>query len=533
MLRRPFYSHLLWKCFFRWLPGLFLFLLGGPVLGQALDVETNVVAGTCGNTNDTLTITVSGGSGTYQVTVTGPSPSSFNLALVPPATSVSKTLTGLALGNYTVSVTDGSSTFVRLPSVTSVLGPSQVFFSEAMEATCLNNDGVVDATVVGGTPPYTFLYNGATVGRTTGTTGVATGLPAGYLYLTVRDTNGCVRQGTVTVLPSYNLSLVMDNNTTICQGTSKQITINSNAASYLWSPATGLSSDTAKNPVASPTTTTTYTLEATLGVCTETGSLSIEVLPAPVASAVSPDTTCYGKSIQLQGGGGSQYMWTPATGLSNPTIADPVVIAPKNSITYSLTVTDANGCKSLSPAVVRLFVRPPYRVFAGDDTSVMVGQSVALDAVDVDGVGLNKFVWTPGVGLSNPLVADPVASFSEVGVYHYVVLATAPDGCSGTDSITIKAYAFADIFVPSAFTPNGDGHNDVLRAIPVSIRSFKYLSIFNRWGQQVFTTTNVGVGWDGSFNGTPAPPGTYVWIVGGIDYSGRVVEKRGTVILIR
>ncbi len=527
------------------LPGLLLifFLLAGMsvVHGQAalpLGLRTNTVAGTCGNTNDVLLIVDSGGVSPYQVTVTGPGyANAFTLTLPPGATSVSKMLTGLPLGAYNVSVTDAASmTTVKFPSITSVPGPSNANLDEATPASCLNNDGVVGVTVVGGTPPYTFLYNGATVGTTTGASayGTATGLPSGNpLAITVQDANGCTLPETVTVDLNNNLTLLMDNDATLCEGTSRQITVNSNATSFAWSPALGLSSATVEDPVASPTTTTAYTLTVGLGICTGQGPLNIVVLPAPVADAGGPDSTCYGKDINLQGSGGVQYMWTPATGLSNPTIADPIVIDPKVSVVYSLVVTDANGCKNLKPSTVNVYVRPPYQVFAGDDTSVMVGQSVPLAALDVQGVGFNQYVWTPAVGLSNATISDPTASFSEIGTYTYVVNATAPDGCGGSDSITIKVYALADIFVPSAFTPNNDGHNDLLRAIPVSIRDFKYLTIFNRWGQQVFTTTNAGIGWDGSYNGQEMPTGTYVWIVGGVDYSGRVVEKRGTVILIR
>jgi gliding motility-associated-like protein len=543
MPQRPFCSIFSRIVFFLRLPGLSLifFLLAGMTVGygQPLGVATNTEVGTCGNSNGILTVTVSGGTSPYQVTVTGgpTAVAPFTLTLPASATSVSKTLPGLAAGFYTVSVTDAANaTYVTTPEITNLLGPSNAVLDEATPASCLNNDGVVGVTVVGGTAPYTFLYNGATVGTTTGASayGTASGLPSGNpLTITVQDANGCTLPEQVTVDLDNNLTLLMDNDATLCEGTSRQITVTSNATSFAWSPALGLSSATVEDPVASPTTTTAYTLTVGLGICTGQGSLNIVVLPAPVADAGGPDSTCYGKDINLQGSGGVQYMWTPAAGLSNPTIPDPIVIDPKVSVVYSLVVTDANGCKNLKPSTVNVYVRPPYPVFAGDDTSVMVGQSVPLAAVDVQGVGFNQYVWTPSVGLSNGTISDPTASFSEIGTYTYVVSATAPDGCGGSDSITIKVYALADIFVPSAFTPNNDGHNDLLRAIPVSIRDFKYLTIFNRWGQQVFTTTNAGIGWDGSFNGQEMPTGTYVWMVGGVDYSGRVVEKRGTVILIR
>jgi gliding motility-associated-like protein len=100
--------------------------------------------------------------------------------------------------------------------------------------------------------------------------------------------------------------------------------------------------------------------------------------------------------------------------------------------------------------------------------------------------------------------------------------------------MTIKAFTSqADIFVPNAFTPNNDGHNDLLRAIPIGITQFKYFTVYNRWGQPVFTTTNASVGWDGTLSGNILPPGTFVWVAAGVDYTGRLVQRKGVVILIR
>jgi hypothetical protein len=264
MSQRPFCSIFSRILFFRKLPGLsvvFFLLAGMPVVhGQALNVATNSIAGTCGNTNDTLTIIVSGGVSPYQVAVTGPTVvAPFTLTLPAGAASVSKMLTGLALGAYNVSVTDGASTtMVKFPEVTSIPGPSNVLLDEATPASCLNNDGVVGVTVTGGTPPYTFLYNGASVGLTTGAGayGTAGGLPSGNLSIVVRDANGCTLPGAVAVDLNKNLTLLMDNDAELCQGTSRQITVSSNATSFSWSPALGLSSATIEDPVASPTTTT-------------------------------------------------------------------------------------------------------------------------------------------------------------------------------------------------------------------------------------------------------------------------------------
>jgi gliding motility-associated-like protein len=242
--------------------------------------------------------------------------------------------------------------------------------------------------------------------------------------------------------------------------------------------------------------------------------------------------TCYGKSVELQGSGGASYQWSPATYLDNPQQQDPIMVNPHSSVTYALTVVGANGCTSLSTATVVVTVVPPLKVFAGDDTSVVVGQRVPLNAVDVNGAGFSQYAWTPASGLTNAGVANPTAVISET--ITYTVTATAPDGCQGVDSLTIKAFTSqADIYVPNAFTPNNDGHNDLLRAIPIGITQFKYFTVYNRWGQPVFTTTNASVGWDGTLSGNTLPAGTFVWVAAGVDYTGRLVQRKGVVILIR
>jgi gliding motility-associated-like protein len=89
------------------------------------------------------------------------------------------------------------------------------------------------------------------------------------------------------------------------------------------------------------------------------------------------------------------------------------------------------------------------------------------------------------------------------------------------------------VFVPTAFTPNNDGRNDVIRPIAVGIAQIKVFSIYNRWGQLVFTTTVNGHGWDGRIAGKPQGSGVFVWMVEAIDYLGTKFFQKGTVALIR
>ncbi|MER3498527.1 MAG: PKD domain-containing protein, partial [Chitinophagaceae bacterium] len=116
-------------------------------------------------------------------------------------------------------------------------------------------------------------------------------------------------------------------------------------------------------------------------------------------------------------------------------------------------------------------------------------------------------------------------------VYHLTVQSDA--GCVATDSVKITVFAKAAIYVPSAFTPNNDGLNDLLLPKYAGMKELKFFKVFNRWGQQVFYTTDMSKGWDGMLNGKPQPTGSYVWVVNAVDVDGKLHMLKGTIIIIR
>jgi gliding motility-associated-like protein len=258
--------------------------------------------------------------------------------------------------------------------------------------------------------------------------------------------------------------------------------------------------------------------------------MAVTVLPAPVAAAGVSDTVCPGKSVQLLGSGGVQYQWSPATYLSDSTSSSPTVEQPASTVTYHLTVKGANGCLSVDSAVATVVVSPPPKVFAGNDTAVVIGQTLQLNAVDVDTSGFTSYVWSPAEGLSDADIADPTAVVS--ANITYTVLATTSSGCSATGTIVIGAATVTGIIVPNAFTPNNGGRNDILKVNAFGVQ-LNYFRVYNRWGQIVFATADAGIGWNGSISGQPAVSGAYIWMAAGTDDHGRPVERNGTVILIR
>lgn len=488
-----------------------------PADGAVLSIIPSTMPATCGNANGSMSIAVTGGTAPYQY--------SIDNGVTWQTSPDFPNLTG---GLYTVDVQDAAvpaNTGSVGVGIGNIAGPTA--FLQPIAATCANNDGQIDVITITGTPPFQFSANNGPFG----TNNLVGGLASGNQSITIKDNNGCLVTESTNVPLNNNLTLAMGPGATICQGKSSMLTLTTNATAFSWSPAASLDNPKLPQPNASPAATTTYTVAAALGVCVETGTETITILPAPTPTATATASLCYGQSVQLQGGGGVSYQWSPATYLSSTTIPDPVVQQPQKSITYSLNVTGVNGCTSVQPALTLVVVTPPPVVFAGDDTAILVGQTLPLDAVDVDNSGFTSYQWSPAIGLDNPSIRDPVATIT--GDITYMVMATTPAGCSATASIKILAVTVSDIVVPNAFSPNGDGRNDVFRVHAIGIKDFKYLRVFNRWGQQVFYGVSEGAGWDGTVGGNAQPMGTYVWVAMGLDFSGKVVERQGTVILVR
>ncbi|HLZ90055.1 MAG TPA: gliding motility-associated C-terminal domain-containing protein, partial [Puia sp.] len=391
---------------------------------------------------------------------------------------------------------------------------------------CGTTGGTVTATASGGAIPYSYSKNGIDFQQSN----VFPHLGAGTYTIVVMDYSGDMASQTVTITAN-DLVVRTGNDTVICEGTTAILSGSTNGTNFAWSPSAGLSSTSVTNPVAAPVETTKYYFSATRGDCTLTDSTTVMVLQAPVANAGNDTSICYGTIGILQGSGGVSYSWTPSTFLNNDTIANPVVSGALHSVVYTLQVTDGSGCRSIRDDTVVLRVVPPAKVYAGKDTIVAIGEPLQLNAIDLNHSGFDHYTWSPPDGLNDALSQDPVAVVENSVTYE--VRAVTPEGCAAENTIKITAYKGPTIYVPNSFTPNGDGHNDVLRLVMPGMATLRYFIIFNRWGQEVFHTTNPSMGWDGRLNGAGQAAGVFVWTVEAVDYTGKVIQKKGTVLLIR
>lgn len=137
----------------------------------------------------------------------------------------------------------------------------------------------------------------------------------------------------------------------------------------------------------------------------------------------------------------------------------------------------------------------------------------------------------PAGPLNNPGIPNPVARLFTNTTFTLTVLDNG--GCVGYDTVNIKVYEGPTYYIPNAFTPNGDGLNDIFKPTSPAIAKTEYFRIFNRWGKMVFSTNQNNKGWDGKLEGKEQPVGAYVWIIRGVDKFGKIVEQKGTVTVLR
>jgi gliding motility-associated-like protein len=261
-------------------------------------------------------------------------------------------------------------------------------------------------------------------------TPVFSGTTSTALTLLGRDNNGCFTTANVfiTVNPLPNVSAGAD--PSICIGGTVALNA-TGAVNYVWSPATNLDDATIAQPTFSGNATASYSLTGTdANGCVNTDNVTVTVNPLPTVSAGADASLCLGQSRQLNASGAVSYVWSPATGLSNPNIGNPSYSG-ATDVTLTVTGTDANGCVNTDD--VTLTVQPLPVVIAGNDVSICAQSTTQLSAS-----GALSYAWTPATGLSNANIGNPVATGSVTRTY--TVTGTDANGCQNTDAVTVTVF---------------------------------------------------------------------------------------------
>lgn len=316
---------------------------------------------------------------------------------------------------------------------------------------------------------------------------------------------------------------------TICLGDSIQLQVigNDNAA-VLWSPNYALSSPTSFSPIAFPDTNTMYHVQVQQGQCIKSDSLRITVQPPPAIAATGANY-CIGDSAQLTvAGNAQQYHWSPNLFLNNNTLLSPTVSTTTNQ-QYQVVGTAVCGSDT---AYAQVMVHPYPSMQLDSSIQALVGTSVTLHT---NANPNHSFTWSPNQDLSCNNCPNPSWVVNGDAVFYVTI--TNSFGCSILDSIVIVPLdeCIPDwIFVPNAFTPDEDGHNDVLYVQSGIVQEIESFQIYSRWGQLVFESNTMAEGWDGTYQGKPLPPDVFgYFVLFKCPNTGASMLKKGNITILR
>ncbi|MCX7768867.1 MAG: gliding motility-associated C-terminal domain-containing protein [Flavobacteriales bacterium] len=370
------------------------------------------------------------------------------------------------------------------------------------------SDGQVSVTVLGGTPPYTYLWN------TGDTVPILTGLPAGQYTVEVSDAAGCSDSLSITIPDPLPLAFITQSIQHVtCHGGSDGAVFTSPGGgtppyTIIWN--TGQQSQNIQNLPAG-----TYTAIFTDANNCDTLTLTAVVNEPPPINPIAlatPANICYGSNASLEVEGNLSVSWSPASGLSNPN-ANPTTASPSETTTYTVIVSDSAGCTDTTTVTLNVFH------FLGELDSVVFDPqcfgkvSFAAFAKKPDKV--ESITWDFGDGSTGTgLTTEHI--YSVDGTMNVTVTFIDTLGCdtSVTLTVPVKVQSTQTLAsVPNIITPDGDSFNDFLKINPDFVECNPFtLQIYNRWGNLVFESRNDKPPFEGkSSSGQPLSPGIYFY----------------------
>lgn len=472
-------------------------------------------------------VAIPGGAATMAATGTGTwsaDPANTGTATITSVSSPATTITSFSTaGSYNFIWTNGSCADTAIVTVTAKpdAGPD--------DTVCMNSIALLNAVGTGSwsalssNPGTSSIFSSGT--NTTDVAGFT--VPGTYGY--VWTVNGCTDTAHITVNAAPVIAPSAINIT--CNSATGIINATASGAapfSYLWS------SGSTTDSVHTVTSGALYTVTVTdNNHCTATASDSVgnSVVSVSIA-AVTTNVSCYGYSdgrivASVTPPGSYTYTWNTVGSTDSITGLIPGA--------YTVTATDPNGCSAVGgpynvtgPTTVDSVSITPL------DTTIVLGDTIQLNSNVMGTYPAITYSWTPTDGLSCTNCPSPVLVPTDFDTVkrQYQLTITYGNGCiaSATDSIQAKPNDLSAI--PDAFTPNGDGKNDAFKILATGVKDFK-MNIYNRWGQQLFSTTDINQGWDGSYNGTQEPSEVYLFFYTITYHDGKVESREGTFNLFR
>ena len=475
-------------------------------------------------------------AGPYTVATNASFPKLASWDIAIPCASQGKALQSITFNSIAVT---GYNRAIILGLSGAAYTPTVVSPTTVIPAHCGTNSGLITLSVSGSSTSYSYSWNTTPVQ----TTNVASNLAAGTYTCTVTDASGCTfpYTGTITAITASTLTATASL-PTVCTGNTTTLSVSSNTSTpttYTWTPG----GQTGTSITVSPSATTTYTVTgADYYGCAPTATVQVTVKPGPTAAfTVTPDPSCSNspQTVTFTGTAGSTatYDWGGFAGatVKSGSGAGPYSIQFGQAGNYNvqLKVTE-NGCTS-NPYTKALTITGPG-----------TAPVISIQAVTTTSV---TFSWLPVAGATGYQVSVNGGAYTDpssgaYGTTHTVngltplqtisfnVIALAPTPCQASPAGTSTAKTLGDpIFIPNSFSPNSDGKNDVFKIYSNLVTSMD-MKIFNQWGELIYSTGNLGGGWDGSFKGKAQPAGVYIYAIRVKLTDGTETVRKGAVNLL-
>ncbi len=433
----------------------------------------------------------------------------------------STTLTATGGGTYLWNTTDTNSAITIAPTTNtpySVIVNVGGCLDTATQNIIVNPLPVVSITgidtICEGTSTTLTASSGGTYTWNTGSIfdSIVVSPTSNSLYtVTVSNAYNCIDSANISVIVNPLPTINIAGNTTICEGVATTLTV-SGANAYVWNTLAITSTINV-----SPTLTTNYSVVGTdLNGCIDSTQITITVLPLPIPVISGDSSICLGASTTLTATGGSTYLWSTTDTTSS------ITITPNDTTTYTVII-GANGC--VDSTTYNVDVIPLPLIDAFNDTTIILGQSATIYAQ-----GTAPFNWYPTDGLNCSTCASTIATPKETTTY---CVSVTKNSCVNSSCVTVFVDNICgDLFVPNAFSPNGDGNNDCLKVYNNCLKSVLF-RIYSRWGELLYESDSIDGCWDGTHNGKALNTGVYAFTVKATLINGNEVELKGNTTLFK
>lgn len=419
-----------------------------------------------------------------------------------PTGDTSSSINGLCSGQYSLNITDANGCVgVAIDSITQ---PETLQANiNASNVTCNSScDGWAVSNTIGGTAPFNYNWTPGGLSQDS-----ITNLCAGMYFVTITDSNNCIINDSITIVEPTVITAIATTTdascSSICDGVATVTTSGGvGPYNYEWNGNTTAGQTNTETGLCFGSNLVVIT---DANGCSITDTINISSTDTVLADAGKDTIICLGDSYQLIGTPGGTFTnveWFVLPSMTPLGSTDTINITPSTSGTICY-VYQVNGSCVVSDTVC-ITVDPLPIIDAGPDVTIFENGNTTLHAT-----GGISYIWSPGTGLSDSTIANPIATPTETTTYY--VTGVSPNGCIAIDSVTVTV--LPDIQFPDGITPNGDGKNDVWIIDFIEEFPNNVVEIYNRWGELLFHADGYQQDWDGTYEGKELPIGTYYYVI--------------------